>query len=172
MVALLASYFFPNAVHLTDIEWRKPGTAEYRIQQSWTQPSAVGEKYFDKEVYILTSSHTPSAAEAFTYDLKALKRATVVGETTWGGANPGGVEKLDEHFMAFIPAGRAINSITKTNWEGKGVEPDITATADKALKIAYTTALKHLADKSTDPQEQQMLRHALADAQADLQAEP
>jgi retinol-binding protein 3 len=165
-VALLASYFFPSgsSIPLTAIEWRVAGTKEYRLQQSSTLSDVPGKRYVDKELYILTSSETPSAAEAFTYDLKALKRATVIGETTWGGANPGGVDKLDEHFMAFVPAGYAVNPITKTNWEGKGVEPDVKTSQADALRASYTTALQHLIDKTSDQRELMRFKQALANA--------
>lgn len=40
MVTLLASYFFSGepAVHLNDLEWRKKGTSEYALTQSWVLP--------------------------------------------------------------------------------------------------------------------------------------
>jgi C-terminal processing protease CtpA/Prc len=75
------------------------------------------------------------------YNLKNLKRATIIGETTGGGAHPGGFQRLGDHFGAFIPTGRAINPITKTNWEGTGVEPDVKVPKDLALKTAYLMAL-------------------------------
>ncbi len=89
----------------------------------------------------MTSSHTFSGAEEFCYNLKHLKRATIVGQTTGGGAHPCDRQRLNEHFSASIPKGRAINPITKTNWEGTGVEPDIKVPEDQALKIAYIMAL-------------------------------
>ena len=163
-VALLASYFVSGAepVHLNDIEWRKAGSKEYRLEQWWTLPHVPGQRYLDKEVYILTSRATPSAAEELSYDLKALKRATLVGETTWGGANPGSSQRLGDHFMAFIPAGHAINPITGTNWEGVGVEPDLKTPAADALAAAYRTALRHLIEKTNDPRELNGLKQALA----------
>ncbi len=80
--------------------------------------------------------------EEFAYNLQNLGRATIVGETTGGGAHPGADVRIDDHFGAFIPAGRAINPITKTNWEGVGVKPDIEVTAEKALATARLMALK------------------------------
>ncbi|MHB1958317.1 MAG: S41 family peptidase [Acidobacteriaceae bacterium] len=169
MVDLLASYFFSGnkPVHLNDLSWRKEGTTEHDIQQWWTLPYVPGKRYVDKEVYILTSHRTPSAAEEFTYDLKVLKRAIVVGETTWGGANPGGIDRLGDHFMAFIPRGQAINPITKTNWEGTGVEPDIKVPQADALRTAHQTALQHLIEKTTDEQELNALKQALASVEAE-----
>ena len=61
----------------------------------------------DVPVYVLTSNKTFSAAEEFTYNLKNLKRATIIGETTGGGAHPGGVMPVAERFNMFVPTGRA-----------------------------------------------------------------
>jgi C-terminal processing protease CtpA/Prc len=89
---------------------------------------------------VLTSERTFSGAEEFTYNLKNLKRATIVGERTGGGAHPGAVRKLTERFSMFVATGRAVSPITGTNWEGTGVEPDVEVPArdalDKALELA------------------------------------
>jgi len=100
----------------------------------------------------LTSNRTFSAAEEFCYNLKNLKRATLIGETTGGGAHPGGSQIANERFMVWIPTGRAINPITNTNWEGTGVTPHIEVKADEALTIARIKALEDLID-NTDNEE-------------------
>jgi C-terminal processing protease CtpA/Prc len=105
----------------------------------------------NKDVYVLTSKRTFSGAEEFTYNLKNLKRAIIVGETTGGGAHPGGGFRLNEHFGMFVPTGRAINPITKTNWEGTGVTPDVAVPADQALLTARIMALKKSLTTLTDP---------------------
>ena len=87
-------------------------------------------------MYVLTSAHTFSGGEEFTYDLKAQKRATIVGETTGGGAHPVSGHRIDEHFIIGVPFARAINPITHTNWEGVGVEPDVKVAAGDALATA------------------------------------
>jgi C-terminal processing protease CtpA/Prc len=138
MVALICSYFFgEKPVHLNDLYWRKGD----RTDQFWTKPTVAGKKYGNKDVYILTSGRTFSGAEEFSYNMKNLKRATIIGETTGGGAHPGSFVRLGEHFGAFIPSGRAISPITKTNWEGTGVEPDVKVPKEQALKTAYLLAL-------------------------------
>jgi C-terminal processing protease CtpA/Prc len=139
MVALICSYLFGDKrVHLNDLYFRAGNTTE----EFWTNPSVPGKKFLDKDVYVLTSSRTFSGGEEFANNLKTLKRAIIVGETTGGGANPGGSVRLSEHFNAFVPTGRAINPITKTNWEGTGVEPDVKTPKEQALKTAYLMALK------------------------------
>ena len=95
-----------------------------------------------KPVFVLTSARTFSGAEEFAYDLQTQKRATIVGETTGGGANPGGPVPLPYGMTLFVPTGRAINPITKTNWEGTGVKPDVAVPADSALAVAHRLAQK------------------------------
>ncbi|HEY8224157.1 MAG TPA: S41 family peptidase [Pyrinomonadaceae bacterium] len=139
MVALVCSYLFsPEPVHLNDLYWREGN----RTEEFWTKKEVAGKRYLNKDVYVLTSKRTFSGAEEFTYNLKNLKRATIVGETTGGGAHPGGGFRIDEHFGMFVPMGRAINPITKTNWEGTGVTPDVSVPADQALLTARVMALK------------------------------
>jgi len=132
MVAWLSSYLFDARTHLNDLWERKRNkTTEY-----WTKPEAPGKKLAKQPVYVLTSSGTFSGAEEFTYNLKNLKRATIVGEVTGGGAHPTAGQRLDDHFMIGVPFARAINPITHTNWEGTGVEPDVKVPADQALAKA------------------------------------
>jgi hypothetical protein len=100
------------------------------------------------DIYILTSKKTFSAAEEFTYNLKNLKRATIIGETTGGGAHPGGTRVATDRFVVWVPTGRAINPITNTNWEGTGVQPDIEVKAADALMVAQVKALEGLVAKS------------------------
>jgi hypothetical protein len=139
MVAFVCSYLFgPEPVHLNDLYWREGN----RTDEFWTRKEVPGKRYLNKDVYVLTSKRTFSGAEEFTYNLKNLKRATIVGETTGGGAHPGGGFRINEHFGMFVPTGRAISPITKTNWEGTGVTPDIDVPADQALVVARLMALK------------------------------
>ncbi|MET0623479.1 MAG: S41 family peptidase [Pyrinomonadaceae bacterium] len=149
MVALICSYLFgAEPVHLNSLHWRE-GKGE-RVEEFWTRKEVAGKRYTGKDVYVLTSGYTFSGAEEFTYNLKNLKRATIIGETTGGGANPGGGSRLSKHFGAFIPRGRAVSPITKTNWEGTGVEPDVKVPADQALTTARLMALKKAVEKTTD----------------------
>jgi len=148
MVALVCSYLFgPEPVHLNDLYWREGN----RTEEFWTRKDLAGKRYLNKDVYVLTSKRTFSGAEEFTYNLKNLKRAIIVGETTGGGAHPGGVSRINEHFGVFIPSGRAISPITKTNWEGTGVTPDVNVPADQALLVARLMALKKSLTTIKDP---------------------
>jgi Peptidase family S41 len=101
----------------------------------------------DQEVYVLASKRTFSGAEEFCYNLKQLKQATIVGETTGGGAHPVAGQRIDDHFMIGVPFARAINPISKTNWEGTGVEPDVKVPASEALAKAQKLEGEKLASK-------------------------
>lgn len=154
-VAFLSSYLFDVRTHLNDLYAREDG----KIVEYWTDIKVAGKRYGQqKAVYVLTAPATFSAGEEFSYNLKQLKRATLVGEATGGGANPGRMRELTPYFAAFIPYGRAINPITKTNWEGSGVLPDISVPARQALLTAHRLALEKLAVASADPQRRLRLR--------------
>lgn len=145
-VQLWHSHLFPNGeTHLNDIFSGDTGVT----RQYWTLPSVPGPRYLDKPVWNLTSATTFSAGEEFSYNLKALKRATLVGETTRGGAHPTEVFPLSPTFEITIPIARSINPVTGTNWEGTGVLPDIAVPAEEAFDVAYKAALEHVV--STDP---------------------
>jgi hypothetical protein len=140
-ITLLMSYFFDKSVHLSDAYDR----IEDSTQESWSLADVPGRRYGRKDVYILTSNFTFSAAEDVSYTLKNLKRATLVGETTGGGAHPVRGRRLNDHFFVMVPFARYVSPVTKTNWEGVGVEPDIKTPAAHALKVAQLVALKKLA---------------------------
>jgi retinol-binding protein 3 len=169
MIVLLASFLFGDEpVQLSGLFQRKTNT----IQQYWTMPYVPGERYTGKEVYILTSKRTFSGGEAFAYDLKNLKRATVIGETTEGAANPRDVYRINEHFWMGVPSARPVSPITQTNWEGTGVKPDIEVSADLALKTAHLAALKKLLENSassTDKNRKDRLRKAVETTQRELE---
>lgn len=146
MVRDLCSYFFDETpILLNQMYFRK----DNRKEEFWTNKEVPGPRYLNKPVYILTSAFTFSGAEECAYNFQTQKRATLVGEITGGGAHPGGMVPVADHYAIFIPTGRAINPITKTNWEGVGVKPDIEVDADKALEAAHAHAIKTLL-KSTD----------------------
>lgn len=166
MVALISSYLFGSEpVHLNDLYWREGNST----RQWWTLPYVPGKRYGDKkDVYVLTSKRTFSAAEEFTYNLKNLKRATIIGETTGGGAHPGGTRRINDHFQIWVPSGRAINPYSKTNWEGTGVTPDVDVPSEQALKVAHIAAMNKVLDKITDPERKQAIKNAIDNVQKEL----
>ena len=146
MIRHLQSYLFKNPTHLNSFYFRM----EDKLTESWTTKEVNGKKMDQTPVYVLISNRSFSAAEEFTYNLKHLKRATVIGEISGGGANPGGYVAIDNDFVIFIPTGRAINPLTKTNWEGVGVIPHIKVSKEKALDVAHLEALKTISKTATE----------------------
>ncbi|WP_223669866.1 S41 family peptidase [Kangiella shandongensis] len=135
-VQYLCSYFFDEHLLLNSLYYREGDvTTEF-----WTLDEVDGDKLPEVPLFILTSGRTFSAAEEFSYNMQTQERATLIGETTGGGANPGGGFKINELFGMFIATGRAINPITKTNWEGVGVVPQIKTDSDNAFGKAVELA--------------------------------
>ena len=159
-VALLESYLFDQRTHLNDIYDRpKDATTEY-----WTSDTLAGRKYGGgKKVYLLVSKHTFSGGEDLAYTLQALKRATLIGATTGGGAHPVTAQRLSDNYAAMVPSGRAINPITKTNWEGVGVVPDIAIDPDKALDKAKALYYADLLTTEKHEGRRQMIAKKLAE---------
>jgi hypothetical protein len=140
MVTFIASYLFDKPTHLNDLYNRK----EDSTRQFWTLSYVPGERLAKQPVFVLTSKRTFSGAEEFSYDLKNQKRATIVGETTGGGAHPVGGHLVADYFMVGVPFAKAINPVSKTNWEGTGVEPDVKVPAADALTAAEKLATEKI----------------------------
>ena len=144
MIQLITSYFFDEPVHLNSFFIREDSTYE----QYWTQAHVEGPRMSDVDLYVLTSNYTFSGAEEFSYNLKNLKRAILIGETTGGGAHPVRLAVYPNlGIVVRVPYGRAINPISKTNWEQVGVEPDVSVPADQALDVARMMALEKLVQR-------------------------
>ena len=174
MVQYLCSYFFDERIHLNSLYWREGN----RTEEFWTVP-VKGKVLGKLPLFILTSDYTFSGAEEFCYNMQTRKRATIVGQTTGGGANPGGLVPVHEALEVFIPNGRAINPITKTNWEGTGVRPDIATSSEesltKAIELATEAARVYRDSKSAEHnalfQEVRTPLKALQKTPTDTQAE-
>jgi retinol-binding protein 3 len=143
MIALISTYLFDKPTHLNDLYNRK----EDETTQYWTLPYVPGNRLPDTPAFVLTSKMTFSGAEEFSYNLKNLKRATIVGETTGGGAHPVADHRIDDHFTIGVPFARAINPVSKTNWEGRGVTPDVPANGYEALDVAEKLATAKIQSK-------------------------
>jgi len=140
-VVFWCSYLFDGEpTHLNDIF--RADTGETR--QFWALPYVPGTRYTDRPVYVLTSGRTFSGGEDFGYTLQALGRATVIGETTGGGAHPTRPFPISPAVHIGIPFARSVNPVTGTNWQGTGVVPDVAVPADQALDVAYARALEHV----------------------------
>jgi hypothetical protein len=163
-IQLITSYFFSEPTHLNSLYWREGD----RTQQFWTLGYVPGRRMAETPVFVLTSGFTFSGGEEFANNLKMLKRGTIVGETTGGGANPGEGIDLPGDMGAFIPTGRAVNPISGKNWEGTGVEPDVSVKAEDALKVAYGAALEKVAARATRPEDKAQAEWYLAANRAEL----
>jgi retinol-binding protein 3 len=164
---LLMSYFFDEPQHLSDHVDRAQGTT----QQFWTYPVVPGRKLADKDVYILTSSETVSAPEALAFDMQRLKRATIVGEATPGGANPTTMFRLTDTFSAAIPFARTVHTGVSPEAEGAGVKPDVAVPAGQALLTAHLMALRTALKRHGDePEIVAGLQRTIAEKEAELQA--
>lgn len=141
MVALLASYLFePDPVHLFDLYLRPAD----RTEQFWSASHLASPRLARQPLYVLTAASTFSAGEGLAYVLKHLDRAEVVGETTAGGANPGGFHRLNPRFVMFVAEGRVTSPATGSNWEGTGVSPDVEIDARRARDMAHLLLLETL----------------------------
>lgn len=166
MIQLLSTYLFDGEAHLNDL-YNRP--TEF-TQQYWILPWVPGPRLSKVPVYILTSDYTFSGAEEFSNNLRELKRATIVGQTTGGGAHPVAFKALNDLFILKVSIGRAINPVSKKNWEGTGVQPHVKVPADSALGVAYLMALDTLLKSAVDPREKNELFNVRAIKQAELVA--
>ena len=137
-VQLVCSYFLDSDIHLNTLYYRN---RDHRTDFH-TKKKIDGPRLTNIPLYILTSDYTFSGGEEFCYNLKHLKRATLVGEVTGGGAHPVSSFPMSRNMVAIIPVGMAINPITDSNWEGKGVEPHVLVDEDKALEKALSLIKK------------------------------
>jgi hypothetical protein len=130
------SYFLDYPTQLTSDYSRKDGF----LTEFWTTAEVSGVRRTDVPVFIVIGEQTFSSAEAFAYDMQANGRATLVGDSTGGGAHSVDLFQVDDLFEIYIPTARAINPITSENWEGVGVIPDLLVPSDAALDSALVLA--------------------------------
>jgi len=138
MVQYLCSYFFDKKLHLNSLYYREGD----RTEEFWTLEKVGGKKMVEIPLFIMIGEETFSGAEEFSYNMLTQKRATLIGQTSAGAANPGGTRGINEHLAVFIPTGRAINPITNTSWEGVGVQPEIQTKKEETLEQAHILAQK------------------------------
>lgn len=159
-VRFLCSYFFgEEPVHLNTLVNRELGL----VEEYWTLRELPGRRYLEKPVLVLVSGKTFSAAEECAYDLQSRGRATIVGRTTGGGAHPVDRRQLGGGFSVMLPVARAENPVTKTNWEGVGVVPDVDVAEDVALDRAWALALEKVAEGEPDEMRRKQLRELAAE---------
>jgi hypothetical protein len=159
MVNQVESYFFKERVHMLDML----STFSKDTMSLYTDPTSTNGLLLSMPIYILTSKNTFSGAEDFSCAMQTLKRATLVGETTGGGAHPAIPFPIGQGFMAQIPFARPINPITLTNWEGVGVVPDIAIAASGALVKAQEIIYQYLLTKAKTEKEKRIIQWPIND---------
>ncbi len=149
LIMLLFGYLFDGSTNYNN--WLEVG--DECGDQHWSLSYVPGPSLSDVPVYVLTSGYTFSGAEDISYSLQSLGRATIIGETTGGGAHPvNGRQFPSLNIIVGVPFAYAKNPITEGNWEGTGVVPDIDVPADTALDTAHREALRAIIE-STDDEE-------------------
>uniref|UniRef100_A0A8C1CB66 Retinol binding protein 3 n=2 Tax=Cyprinus carpio TaxID=7962 RepID=A0A8C1CB66_CYPCA len=148
-IPLLCTYFFDAQPlkHLYTIF----DHSERNATKVMTLPQVLGQRYgSQKDIYILTSHITGSAAEAFTRTMKDLKRATIIGEPTIGGALSSGTYQIGNSILyASIPNRAVLSAVSGKAWSVSGVEPHTAAQASDALNVAQKIiSAKHQKKKS------------------------
>lgn len=160
-VADLVGYLLDQRTLLQREELRGVGARE-----QWSAATVEGPRYgMTRDVFVLTSKRSFSAAEEFAYDLQTQKRATIVGEASGGGANHNRFARVAQDFALSIPYGTVKNAVTGKNWEGTGVQPDLAVKAEDALKVAHRTAVERRLPRETDPRRKERLVRLVADLQ-------
>jgi len=157
MVAAVCSYLLPPNRLINKFYWRP----QDRWDEFRTRPVTARHYGTTRPVYVLTSDNTFSGAEEFAYDLQTQKRGEVVGDTTGGGAHPGGMRRVTENFGVWVPSGRAVNPVTGTNWEGSGVRPDLPVPASEALRTAHLRALQRLLAAEQNAERRTLLQRVI-----------
>jgi C-terminal processing protease CtpA/Prc len=164
----LLGHLSRTPIPMAVIRWRE---ADGSFTTTTRKPSAPesGPLYPDKPVFLLIANRTFSAAEEFAYDLQAAKRATLVGETSRGGANPSNRPvELGAGLSAFVPNGLVTHPTTGGNWEGVGIRPDVATPPDQALTEAFARALAVARPTVSTPRSEKELADAKADPRAAL----
>jgi C-terminal processing protease CtpA/Prc len=157
MVAAVCSYLMKPNTLVNKFYWRP-----FNRWDEFRTGTVTGRYYgMTKPVYVLTSEETFSGAEEFAYDIQTQKRGEVVGDTTGGGAHPGGMRRVSDNFGVWVPSGRAVNPVTGTDWEGVGVRPDVPVAAKNALQTAHLRALERLVASERNPERKRMLQRAM-----------
>lgn len=138
LVQYLISHFVPEGTLLWEVFDRNGKSTEQ--VRSLAVPDS--ELLKTKPLYILQSQNLVSAGEFFSYTLQQLGRAVVIGETSAGLAHYTGAAQVNDWLFVRIPMFRPVNPVTGTNFEGVGVEPNISVPAEMALYTALRVVNK------------------------------
>jgi len=148
IVAFIGGYFF------TEEYQTEFGSLFHRIKNKTFQYKTPlylpGKRLVHTDLYILVGPNTFSAAEGFAYDLQHYGRAIIVGTKTKGGAHAANPFIINDYFVVDLPFAKPVNPVTKSNWEGTGVIPDIKCQANDALKKAQNVITEKIISNNSD----------------------
>jgi len=130
-------------------------------RQYWTAPWVPGPRYLGRKIYVLTSKRTFSGGEGLTEHLRRLAHATIIGETTRGGAHLTRWYQIDPHFAVAVPIGHHVAPPEFPDWEGVGITPDVAVPEADALSAAHALALRALRDAAHDAESRTFYEDAL-----------
>ena len=151
----IGSYFFDQEPIIWNTSYdRSKGETESR----YTYAEIDGDRYLNKPIYILVGEQSFSRAEGFAYCMKHFNKAIIVGQTTPGAAHGINFLEMKDSFFIQVPVEHNMHPITKTDWEGVGVIPNITSSKEETLKVAHLTALNELINKATSTNNQRLLK--------------
>ena len=152
LVNFLISHFTgPDTLASLTVKNRSGGETFTR----YTLAKVPGPRRTDVPVYVLTSGYTASAGEDFSFVLKNLGRATIVGEPTAGAGHNNAFLDSGHGFGASISFTRVMDPKTGAEWERIGVQPTVRVDQAKALETAEVLALKQIAAKQTDAEDRE-----------------
>ncbi|MEZ5957789.1 MAG: S41 family peptidase [Hyphomonadaceae bacterium] len=167
MVGYILGHFFPEGADVYNTFHSRQG----ELQETPPEQPASGRR-LDTPLFVLTSGRTGSACESVAYTLQAAGRATIIGEASAGGANPGGLLPVGDNLGVFVSFATPINPITHSNWEGAGVQPDVTVPVAQALTRARALALSAAIGPQADESARREAQWALDSLNAENAAYP
>jgi len=169
MVQFLASYFLEGApVLLDELHYRRNG----RVEQLWSLPFVPGNKLAGTDLYILVDAYTFSSAEGLAYDLQSLRKAVIVGEPSVGGAHAVETQTVLDSYLLFMPVAFSKNPVTGTNFQGKGVQPDVKISGENAVQKTHIHALEQLLNKAREQARKTELENSLKRLKEEIAGPP
>jgi len=167
MVGYILGHFFPEGANVYNTFHSRQGNME----ETPPEQPASGRR-LETPLFVLISGRTGSACESVAYSLQSAGRATIVGEPSAGGANPGGALPVGDNLAVFVSFATPINPITGANWEGAGVQPNVAAPVAEALTRARALALQAALRAPADEQAAREAQWALDSLNAESAAYP
>lgn len=168
---------WPEAVQYLVSHFLKAGTLEITFHQAGQDPvqtrvldNLPAGRMIGKPLYVLIDQASASAAESFAYDVQQFKLGKLVGAVTAGAANNNEFVPIAPGFMLSVSIGRPVHPVSKTNWEGTGVTPDVPVAPPHALDHAHALALRTLLEEHRAPEIRADYAWALPEVEARIHA--